>query len=91
MTPLDFRSDGHIRANTFNRRIFRFQDEAEQGTSSPGKPETVRALSCAECVHGKTRFGCSLACPYYDRFETRGTPVLAGVVAELATAGVGAV
>lgn len=85
MTPLDFRSDGHVQTS----RILRFRDEA--GESNPGRPETVRALSCAECVHGKTRFGCSRACPYYDRFETRGTPVLAGVVAELATAGVGAV
>lgn len=74
---------------TRNNHIFsRAWDDENPG---PGRPLTVRAAGCAECVHGKTRFGCSRACPYYDRFETRGTPVLAGVVAELATAGVGAV
>lgn len=66
MTPLDFRSDGHIRANPFNRRIFRFQDEAEPGASNPGKPITVTATSCAECIHGETCYGCTIACPRYE-------------------------
>lgn len=76
MTPLDFRSDGHIRTNPFNRRIFRFQDESEPGISSPGKPETIRALSCAECVHGETCYGCTAACPHWSMLRMMGAELL---------------
>lgn len=59
MTPLNFRSDGHVQVS----HILRFKDEA--GESNPGKPITVPATSCAECIHGETCFGCTVACPRY--------------------------
>lgn len=77
MTPLDFRSDGH-------HHIIRFKDEADPGESNPGRPETVRALSCAECIHGETCYGCTVACPMYEaRAERVGVPYLANVIHEL--------
>ena len=63
MTPLDFRSDGHIHAHPFNRRVYRFQDE--QDVSNPGRPITVTATSCPVCIHGETHYGCGPACPRY--------------------------
>ncbi len=67
----------NLPGTTRNCHIFSRAYDAEN--PGPGRPLTVRAAGCAECVHGGTGFGCSRACPYYGTSEMRRTPVLAAV------------
>lgn len=71
MTPLYFGSifpDYHTPGIRNTHLFSRAWDDENPG---PGRPETVRASGCHECIHGAMHWGCTKACPFYEGMMRR--------------------